>query len=401
MNFLLPRDDSEEHLGTKTCFYCNKVFSSHRALGGHLRIHQDGRILRAPNYPGRSRSSVNNTGNPPASLPNSELNSFASFNSLSAITSNSVNNSGNPPASLPNSQLNSSSSFNSPTQFSTSSVNNSGNSPASLPNNQLNSTAFNSLTLLPAAHLACDFSWMIYLNETNQVSRSQFIGGYSGVPLIPVILSPDFSYGYSYGATYHHNSLASRAFAPVGSNVDFPYVCSSCAAYYHNILASRAFVPVGMIAAMPSAAFALFGSVVAPGFLVDSSLFLGSNGVRQFNTNGFQISQVTLSPSFGNALPNVQAQNAGPPSAVSANVGRSERRSSGKRSREADRSRNAETSNASRRPRIAPNEHVEQENRPKKELQLFVDVVVPSSSSEASSSAEEEDPVDMDLSLHL
>ncbi|KAG8483344.1 hypothetical protein CXB51_022519 [Gossypium anomalum] len=374
MNFLLPRDDSEEHAGTKTCFYCNKVFSSHRALGGHLRIHQDGRILRAPNYPGRSGSSVNNTGNPPASLPNSQLNSFASFNSLSAITSNSVNNSGNPPASLSNSQPNSSSSFNSPTQFSTSSVNNSGNSPASLPNNQLNSTAFNSLTLLPAAHLACDFSWMIYLNETNQVSRSQFIGGYSGVPLIPVILSPDFSYGYSYGATYHHNSLASQAFAPVGSNVDFPYVCSSCAAYYHNILASRAFVPVGMIAAMPSAAFALSGSV---------------------------ISQVTLSPSFGNALPNVQAQNAGPPSAGSANVGRSERRSSGKRSREADRSRNAETSNASRRPRIAPNEHVEPENRPKKELQLFVDVVVPSSSSEASSSAEEEDPVDMDLSLHL
>lgn len=91
----------------------------------------------------------------------------------------------------------------------------------------------------------------------------------------------------------------------------------------------------------------------------------------------------------------------GPPSAVSANVGRSERRSSGKRSREADRSRNAETSNASRRPRIAPNEHVEPENCPKKELQLFVDVVVPSSSSEASSSAEEEDLVDMDLSLHL
>ncbi|KAL1081883.1 hypothetical protein V6Z11_D09G096400 [Gossypium hirsutum] len=314
MNFLLPRDDSEEHAGTKTCFYCNKVFSSHRALGGHLRIHQDGSILRALNYPGGSSSSVNNTGNPPASLPNS--------------------------------QPNSSSSFNSPTQFST-------------------------------THLACDFSWMIYLNETNQVSRSQFIGGYSGVPLIPVILSPDFSYGYSYGATYHHNSLASRAFAPVG-----------------------------MIAAMPSAAFALFGSVVAPGFLVDSSLFLGSNGVRQFNTNEFQVSQVTLSPSFGNALPNVQAQNAGklrnrPPSAGSANVGRSERRSSGKRSREADRSRNAETSNASRRPRIAPNEHVEPENCPKKELQLFVDVVVPSSSSEASSSAEEEDLVDMDLSLHL
>ncbi|TYI64502.1 hypothetical protein E1A91_D09G093600v1 [Gossypium mustelinum] len=281
MNFLLPRDDSEEHAGTKTCFYCNKVFSSHRALGGHLRIHQDGSILRALNYPGGSSSSVNNTGNPPASLPNSQLNSFASFNSLSAITSNSVNNSGNPPASLPNSQPNSSSSFNSPTQFSTSSVNNSGNSPASLPNNQLNSTAFNSLTLLPAAHLACDFSWMIYLNETNQIS------------------------------------------------------------------------------------------------------------------------QVTLSPSFGNALPNVQAQNAGPPSAGSANVGRSERRSSGKRSREADRSRNAETSNASRRPRIAPNEHVEPENCPKKELQLFVDVVVPSSSSEASSSAEEEDLVDMDLSLHL
>ncbi|KAK8279226.1 hypothetical protein V6Z12_D09G096700 [Gossypium hirsutum] len=346
MNFLLPRDDSEEHAGTKTCFYCNKVFSSHRALGGHLRIHQDGSILRALNYPGGSSSSVNNTGNPPASLPNSQLNSFASFNSLSAITSNSVNNSGNPPASLPNSQPNSSSSFNSPTQFST-------------------------------THLACDFSWMIYLNETNQVSRSQFIGGYSGVPLIPVILSPDFSYGYSYGATYHHNT------------------------YYHNILASRAFVPVGMIAAMPSAAFALFGSVVAPGFLVDSSLFLGSNGVRQFNTNEFQVSQVTLSPSFGNALPNVQAQNAGPPSAGSANVGRSERRSSGKRSREADRSRNAETSNASRRPRIAPNEHVEPENCPKKELQLFVDVVVPSSSSEASSSAEEEDLVDMDLSLHL
>lgn len=311
MNFLLPRDDSEEHADTKTCFYCNKVFSSHRALGGHLRIHQDGRILRPLNYPGRSDSSVNNTGNRPASLPNSQPNSFASFNSLSAITSNSVNNSGNPPASLPNSQPNSSSSFNSPTQFSTSSVNNTGNTPASLLNNQLNSAAFNSPIPVPAAHPAYDFSWMIYLKEINPVSRSQFIGGYSGVPLIPFILSPDFSHGYNYGATYHHNSLASRAFAPVGSNVDFPYVCSSCAAYYHNILASRAFVPVGMIAVMPSAAFASSGSVVAPGFLVDSSLILGSNGVFQFNTNEFQISQVTLSPSFGNTLPNVQAQNAG------------------------------------------------------------------------------------------
>ncbi|XVF25460.1 hypothetical protein REPUB_Repub13aG0214100 [Reevesia pubescens] len=223
MNFLLAGEDA----GTKSCFYCIKVFNNYRALGGHLRIHQEYKTLRNLNYPGRSSNSMDVTRNPPASLPNSQ---------------------------------NSSAGGNSPTPFT---------------------------RALPPV----DLSRMFCSNEINQ-ARSRFTGSNRGAAQTQIIMSPDISHGCGSGATYHHNNLASRAFAPAGAN-----------------------------AAMSSAAFASPGSVVATGFPIDSSLYLGfpidsslylgSNEVCEFNTDKFQISQDGLPPSSGDALLNIQGYNLG------------------------------------------------------------------------------------------
>ena len=145
MNFLLAREDAENNAGTKSCFYCNKLFNNYRALGGHLRIHQEDKILRSLNYPGHSSNSMDITRNPPASLPNSQQNSLAGGNN--------------------------------PTPF----------------------------TRAPPAF---DFSRMFCSNETNQASRSKFTGSNPGVAQTQIIMSPDYSHGCGSGAAYHHKILA-------------------------------------------------------------------------------------------------------------------------------------------------------------------------------------------------
>ncbi|XWS19852.1 hypothetical protein CRYUN_Cryun31cG0052200 [Craigia yunnanensis] len=351
MNFLLARDDAEKHAGTKSCFYCNKVFNNYRALGGHLRIHQEDKTLRTLNYPRCPSNSMDITRNPPASLPNSQQNSSAG-----------------------------------------------GNNPAPF-------------TRAPPAF---DFSRMFCSNETNQASGRKFTGSNPGVAQTQIIMSPDFSNGCGNGATYHHNSLASSTFVPAGAN-----------------------------AVMSSAAFALSGSVVATGFPIDSSLYLGSNGVCQFNTDEFQICRDDLPPFSGDALQTVRGYNLcklpnpafaitnpdlgfgsyqltgfdesiavcafspGPPPCSSLDkVGQYDRRSlliyeEGKRPYLAEGSGNADIMNASKKPKIAPNAHVEPENPEEKELLLFMDFDDSVSASETCFGAEEEGPVDVDLSLHL
>ncbi|XVF87156.1 hypothetical protein PTKIN_Ptkin18bG0096300 [Pterospermum kingtungense] len=378
MNFLLAREDAEQHAGAKSCFYCNKVFSNYRALGGHLRIHQEDRNLRTLNNPGWSSNSMDITRNPPASLPNSQLNSLAG-----------------------------------------------GNNPIPF-------------TRAPPAF---DLPWMFCSNETNLASRSRFTGSNPGVAQTQIIMSPDLSYGCGNGATYHHNSLASRGFAPAGANAA---ISSSAFAPSGSVLATGFPTdPAGANAAMSSSAFASPGSVVASGFPIDSSLYLGSNGVCQFNTDGFQSFRDGLPPLSGDALQNIQGDNLGklpnptfsvtnpdlgfgsyqlPASLKSVavcafspgpftsssldNVGQYERRSfvmseEGKRPYSADESGNADVMNAYKRTKFAPNAHVEPEKPETKELLLLIDVDDSISAPRTCSGADEEGPADVDLSLHL
>ncbi|XVE51623.1 hypothetical protein DITRI_Ditri02bG0056700 [Diplodiscus trichospermus] len=311
MNFLLAREDAEKHAGTKSCFYCNKVFNNYRALGGHLRIHQEDKTLRTLNSSASSTNSMDITRNPPSSLPNSQQNSLAGGSYLTPFTRA-------PPAFV--------------------------------------------------------FSRMFCSNETNHAGRSKFTGNNPGVAQSQIIMPSDFSYGCGNGATYLHDSLASRAFAPADANAD-----------------------------MSSAAFASSGSLVASGFSIDYSPYLGSNEVCQFNTDEIQISQDGLPPSTSDASQNIQDP---PPCSSLDKVGQYDRRSllrcvEGKRSYMADGPANADTVNASKKPRIAPSALVEPENPQKEELSLFQDVDHSISASETCFGSEEEGLGDVDLSLHL
>ncbi|GMI85996.1 hypothetical protein HRI_002268900 [Hibiscus trionum] len=86
MNSPLAREDAEKHAGARSCSYCNKVFTNYRALGGHLRIHQEGKTSGTLNYLGSSSNSIETTGNPPASLPNSQRNSSPGVNNQTPIS---------------------------------------------------------------------------------------------------------------------------------------------------------------------------------------------------------------------------------------------------------------------------------------------------------------------------
>ncbi|XVF40128.1 hypothetical protein PTKIN_Ptkin01aG0086500 [Pterospermum kingtungense] len=313
MNSLLAREDAEKNAGTKSCYYCNKTFNSYRALGGHLRIHQGDKPLRSLNYSHRFHNFIDLTRNPPASLPNSQQNSSAGENYQTPLT---------------------------------------------------------------RATPSFDFSRMFCSNETNQTSRSRFTGSNPGVVQTQIIMSPDISHDCSSGATYHHNSLASREFAPAGTN-----------------------------AAMSSAALGSSGSVATTGFPIDSSLYLGSNGVCQFNTDEFRISQDGLLPSSGDYLQSIQGYNLGPPCSSLDGVAQYDGKrllmcKEGKRPYLADGSGDADIMNASKKPRTAPAALVEPENLEKKELSLFMGVDDSKSALETCFGAEEEHP-ELDLTLHL
>ncbi|KAL4311389.1 hypothetical protein GQ457_01G041380 [Hibiscus cannabinus] len=87
MSSPLAREDTEKHADTRSCSYCNKVFNNYRALGGHLRIHQEGMPSGTLNFLGSSSNSINTTRNPPASLPYSHRNSSPGVNNLTLFTS--------------------------------------------------------------------------------------------------------------------------------------------------------------------------------------------------------------------------------------------------------------------------------------------------------------------------
>ncbi|OMO65692.1 hypothetical protein COLO4_31059 [Corchorus olitorius] len=359
----MAKEDAEKQVGTKSCFYCHKVFSNYRALGGHLRIHQEDRMSRNLNCPSRSSNSMDITRNPPVPLPNSQQNSSVGGNN--------------------------------PTPF----------------------------TTTPPPF---DFPRMVS-NETNQASRSRFVGSNPGVAQGPVIMPPDFSTGYGGGVSYQHNALASRAFAPAGAN------------------------------AVMSTAFPSSASVVATGFPIDSSLYAGgSHGICQFNTDQFQISRDGLPPPPGDALQNFQGYNLGklrnhfsitnpdhsfgsyhlpgfnesivvsavsPGPPPSSNLdkrghyegGSSSKHEAGKRPYLADGSGDDDKGNKSKKPKIAPTADAEPETQliapsadaePEtphqlKGLILFMDVDDSISAPQAAPVAEAKVPADVDLSLHL
>ncbi|GMI72931.1 hypothetical protein HRI_000962400 [Hibiscus trionum] len=153
MNSPLAREDTEKHAGTRSCSYCNKVFTNYRALGGHLRIHQEGKPSGTLNYLGSSSNSIDTTRNPPASLPNSQRNSLPGVNNLTPFTS-------------------------SPPPF--------------------------------------DPSWGICSNETNHASMSGFTDGNPGGSQTQNVMFPNYSHGCACACACHHGSLASGRFVPTG-----------------------------------------------------------------------------------------------------------------------------------------------------------------------------------------
>ncbi|XP_039009131.1 uncharacterized protein LOC120137463 isoform X2 [Hibiscus syriacus] len=82
MNFCSGSEDAENHVSSKTCFYCYKEFDNYRSLGFHLRIHQDNPSLRGSNFPSRPTDSVDIYRNPHVSLPNSLQNSAGANNPI-------------------------------------------------------------------------------------------------------------------------------------------------------------------------------------------------------------------------------------------------------------------------------------------------------------------------------
>ncbi|KAK8989455.1 hypothetical protein V6N11_063880 [Hibiscus sabdariffa] len=185
---------------------------------------------------------------------------------------------------------------------------------------------------------------MFRSNEANQASWSRSTGGKPGVPQTQIFMPP-FGVGL---------------------------LCDSSA--------PRAFVPAGARAAMFSAVYVPSGSVVTTGLATDSSSYLVLNGVCQFNTDEFQISQD------------------GPPFSGAEKVGQTERSlligEGSKRPCVADNTVNARK----RKPRTAPNVYVEPEDLQLKELPLLDNFIESASAAGTGVGAEEEGPADLDLS---
>ncbi|KAK8487548.1 hypothetical protein V6N12_067098 [Hibiscus sabdariffa] len=351
MNSPSAREDAD----ARSCSYCNKVFNNYRALGGHLRIHQEGKTSGTLNCLGSSSNSIDTSRNPPVSLPNSQWNSSLGVNNQTSIS----------------------------------------RAPPPL-----------------------DPFRVICSDETNYANMIGFTSGNSGVAETQIIMFPIYS-----------------------------YICGSAATSQHSSFASGGSAPTGIHAAMSYAALASSGSVVATGFHIDTSLHLGPNEARQFNTEEIQIIPDGLPPTRGDALQNVQGYNIGkfpnptlvsghitclssiiycrlclfsgtPPSSSPDKAGQDDGLSlvmckSGKRPYLADESGKPDVTNASKKPKISLNAYaeleelmivrnadVESENIGKRELPLFVDFDYSVPAPKACFGAEE-GPEDVDLSLHL
>lgn len=69
MNSLLTSERVSDEKCILSCFYCNKTFTNHQALGAHLRAHQEETNLRgSQNHPGNSSNRLNINGGTPNHL---------------------------------------------------------------------------------------------------------------------------------------------------------------------------------------------------------------------------------------------------------------------------------------------------------------------------------------------
>jgi|UniRef100_A0A2N9FMT6 hypothetical protein len=60
------KENAEKHVTMLPCFYCKRVFNNHRALGGHLRVHQEEiNAWRSWSYPVHSGNFIDNTSTTP------------------------------------------------------------------------------------------------------------------------------------------------------------------------------------------------------------------------------------------------------------------------------------------------------------------------------------------------
>ncbi|KAG4124471.1 hypothetical protein ERO13_D10G042600v2 [Gossypium hirsutum] len=244
------------------------------------------------------------------------------------------------------------------------------NPPAPLPNSQLSLASVNNLTPITRTPTLIDFCAMFGSCDANQANRSKSTGSNLGDAQTQIVMSPS-------GATFRHNSSASKTFAPVGAN-----------------------------AALSSAACASSGGVVATGLPTDSSSYLRKYEVCQFNTDEFQISQDGLPPALRDAMQKTQGYNLGPPpSSYVGKVGQSETillmGEGSKRPCLADNPMTASLMNASKKPKISPSALEEPKKLQIKELPLLKKLEDSLSALETCVGAEEEGPVDLDLSLHL
>lgn len=80
MNFLLASDNerAEKGMCIHSCLYCTRVFNNHQALGGHVKVHQDGiHMRRSWNNPARSSNFMDIASNVPNSFSMGQPESYS------------------------------------------------------------------------------------------------------------------------------------------------------------------------------------------------------------------------------------------------------------------------------------------------------------------------------------
>ncbi|KAK8519524.1 hypothetical protein V6N12_025559 [Hibiscus sabdariffa] len=239
--------------------------------------------------------------------------------------------------------------------------------PIPLLNSEQNSAGANCPIPITRAPPPTDFYTMFRMNEANQANGNRSARGKPGVPQTQIFM-------------FH--GVAVLCNSPDG----------------------REFVPAGASASMASAIYVPSGNVVTTGLDIDSSPYLGSNGVYQFNTDEFDISQdgLPVPPTSRNALKTTQGFNLGPPLFSSVEkVGQS-----GRSMLTLERSKRPciayNPVKADKKPRFAYDVHVDLENLQLKELPFLDNFVESTSSAETGDGAEEEDcPADLNMSPSL
>ncbi|KAA3479070.1 Zinc finger 19 [Gossypium australe] len=253
---------------------------------------------------------------------------------------------------------------------SSNSINITRNPPAPLPNSQLSLASVNNLTPITRAPTLIDFCAMFGSCDANQANRSKSTGGNLGDAQTQIVMSPS-------GAAFHHNSSASKTFAPVGAN-----------------------------AALSSAACASSGGIVATGLPTDSSSFLRKYEVSQDGlppasrdamqkTQGYNLGKLP-NPTFAITNPDLGCESYQLPRSNGSKVGQSETillmGEGSKRPCLADNPMAASLMNASKKPKIAPNALEEPNKLQIKELPLLKKLEDSLSALETCVGAEEEGP---------